>query len=87
MNGGCKSTGGSELLEPVIDDNEFKWLIIKNGYDISDDIPPIRDIAENRKPPKKIHVFKLEKQSLWQCLRCTKIIQSNPSEPHICDKN
>jgi len=78
-----------EKKEPVLTKNgEKKWLIIKEKK-VFDDTRPPQEIVKNPEEEnyKTETTFELRDPSLWECLKCGCVLQSNPEPPIECFKN
>lgn len=72
-------------MEPVLNDNEPKWLIIYKKHEMvqNDDemLSMLNGARDNRSYDMK---FNLEKQGLWICTKCGAIIQNIEGQPTEC---
>jgi len=85
----------AEFMEPVyLEDGTKKWLNVKKFLTkeaiTKDGSKNAKEIilAEQRGDTLDVikTKFQLKKESVWQCLKCGALIQSNPKAPILCDK-
>ncbi len=77
---------GEEKLEPVLNNNEPKWLIIeyKQAPCHRDPSKTVKQEIQDTEPLEIVPYFELKKQGLWQCQKCGAIIESHPEPPLEC---
>jgi len=71
------------LLEPVLNNNEPKWLIIKTK--IKQQTNQDKKLIENGKLESEYEViFDLKEPGMWQCNKCANVVQNLKGQPEYC---
>lgn len=74
-------------LEPVLNSNEPKWLMIHYEQEVTTDTTrTIKEILENPQEAEYVPKFDVMEQGLWRCKKCNNIIQSLSGKPDYCDE-
>lgn len=74
------------IKEPILNDNDPKWLYVIFKESIPEDDRKIKQALEKPLPLETKTIFEIKNPGIWQCKRCGATIQSIKEKPHYCSE-